>query len=174
MALDSDERGPWPTGVFRCLDRPISTACCASINRSSIPRSGPPLDQSVEGAWKFGANPLARAGRSRGIHDRNRAAGRLAGPDRLDPPGATDPPGRHRTRGRCAASPGTMTSAEWEQATPPRSEGRLCSALGSESDPTSQAISQRLADLGIFHEPGSRVRSLRRLDLAHHERPVWR
>ena len=31
--------------------------------------------------------------------------------------------------------------------------GRLCSALGSESDPTSQAISLRLADLGIFHEP---------------------
>ena len=31
--------------------------------------------------------------------------------------------------------------------------GRLCSALGSESDPTSQAISQRLADLGIFHDP---------------------
>ena len=61
------------------------------------PALGPPLDQSVEGAWKFGANPIARAGRSRRIHDRSRAAGRLAGPDGLDPPGTTDPPGRHRT-----------------------------------------------------------------------------
>ena len=31
--------------------------------------------------------------------------------------------------------------------------GQLCSALGSESDPTSQAISQRLAEYGIAHDP---------------------
>jgi sugar/nucleoside kinase (ribokinase family) len=116
------------------------------------PALGPPIDQSVDGEWKFsgtsslllvdpggymleivlpgdwpgptGEVHLARPARE-GLHGR-RVVHSLAWHDDLGGMGA----------GYAAALNGTL----W------------C-ALGPESDPTSQAISRRLAEAGIHHEP---------------------
>ena len=115
------------------------------------PSSGPPLDQSVEGRWKFGANRslvLADpAGRAIAIElpaDWPGPTGsiRLSQPF---PPGVTE----HRSqRGVSWHDDLGGMGAGYAAAL----GGVLCSALGSESDPTSDAISRRLANLGIFHD----------------------
>ena len=164
-----DHGKPTRFGVWTRLSRPRAPG------RSTAPTipPGPPLDQSVDGAWKFGANPSLEladpAGYSIEIElpaDWPGPTGsiRLARPIR---PGVTG-------TGRSADSPGTTTSAAWEQATRPRSAGTLCSALGSDSDPTSRAITRRSGGSWHLSRAGSGVRSLRRLDSAHHERPVRR
>ncbi len=94
------------------------------------PALGPLLDQSVDGAWKFGAESLARTGRSRRIRDRDRVARRLAGADRFefawrDPirPGVT---GRRPMRGLSWHDDLGGMGAGYAAAL----GGRLCSALG--------------------------------------------
>jgi sugar/nucleoside kinase (ribokinase family) len=116
------------------------------------PMSGPPLDQSVEGTWKFGANPSLDlsdpGGYSLSIElpaDWPGPTGsiRLARPIR---PGVT---GHRSLRGLAWHDDIGGMGAGYAAAL----GGHLCSVLGSESDPTSQVISQRLADLAIFHDP---------------------
>jgi sugar/nucleoside kinase (ribokinase family) len=116
------------------------------------PTLGPPLDQSVDGAWKFGANPTLELADPVGYAievelpaDWPGPTGsiRLARPIR---PGAT---GRRLVRGLSWQDDLGGMGAGYAAAL----GGRLCSALGSESDPTSQAILDRLADIGVFHDP---------------------
>ena len=116
------------------------------------PALGPPLDQSVDGAWKFGANPTLELVDPAGYTIEIELPADWPGPTGSDPPGTTDPPGRHWTavgaRACLARRPGRDGSGYAAAL-----GGRLCSALGSESDPTSQAIFERLAELGIAHDP---------------------
>jgi ribokinase len=116
------------------------------------PALGPPLDQSVEGVWKFGADGTLQV---------------------VDPAGDTiviDPPagwpgpigrvqlanplrdgliGRRNVRGLAWQDDLGGMGAGYALAL----GGSLSSALGSESDPTSQAIAERLARSGITHHP---------------------
>jgi sugar/nucleoside kinase (ribokinase family) len=111
-----------------------------------------PLDQSVDGSWKFGTGSSLEL---------------------VDPAGSTiaielptDWPGpRGSIRLTRPISPGAsakrlVRALSWQDDLGGMGAGyaaalggRLVSALGSESDPTSRAISGRLTDLGIFHEP---------------------
>ena len=50
------------------------------------PALGPPLDQSVDGEWKFGTNPTLELVDPIGLHARLSPAGRLARADRHGPP----------------------------------------------------------------------------------------
>jgi sugar/nucleoside kinase (ribokinase family) len=116
------------------------------------PTLGPPLDQSVDGAWKFGANPTLELADPVGYAIEVALPGDWPGPTgsiRLARPIRPGAIGRRSVRGLAWHDDLGGMGAGYAAAL----EGRLCSALGSESDPTSQAILKRLADVGIFHDP---------------------
>jgi ribokinase len=116
------------------------------------PGSGPPVDQSVDGVWKFGSDRVLQ------VVDPAGYALDITVPD--DWPGPTGEiqlarPIRSGMRGRRAVRGlesrddlGGM-GAGYAAA----SNGTLSSVLGPESDPTSQSIANRLARLGVAHHP---------------------
>ena len=116
------------------------------------PSLGPPLDQSLEGTWKFGANPTLELADTAGYAIEIELPGDWPGPTgsvrlaRAIRPGVT---GRRSVSGLSWWDDLGGMGAGYAAAL----GGRLYCALGSESDPTSQAIMERLADLGIFHDP---------------------
>jgi ribokinase len=116
------------------------------------PADGPPLDQSVDGSWKFGENRL--------IEIVDPAGWRLD----IEPP--TDWPGpkgsivlvrplrdcltgRRQIRGLSSHDDLGGMGAGFAAAL----RGRLWSVLGSETDPTSRAISALIAEHEIEHVP---------------------
>ncbi len=116
------------------------------------PRFGPPIDQSVDGVWKFGTN------RSIELLDPSGYTLEIAVPD--DWPGPTGEvqllrPLRSGIQGRRSAR-----GLEWRDdlggmgaGYAAALHGTLCSVLGPESDPTSQAIAGWLAGFGVVHHP---------------------
>jgi sugar/nucleoside kinase (ribokinase family) len=116
------------------------------------PALGPPLDQSVDGVWKFGANPSLELADPAGYAIEIELPGDWPGPTgsiRLARPIRAGVTGRRSVRALAWHDDLGGMGAGYAAAL----GGRLCSALGSESDPTSRAISLLLADLGIFHDP---------------------
>jgi sugar/nucleoside kinase (ribokinase family) len=116
------------------------------------PTLGPPLDQSVDGIWKFGANASLELADPAGYAIEIELPGDWPGPTgsiRLSRPIRAGVAGRRAVRGLAWRDDLGGMGAGYAAAL----DGRLCSALGSDSDPTSQAILERLADLGIFHDP---------------------
>jgi sugar/nucleoside kinase (ribokinase family) len=116
------------------------------------PSSGPPLDQSVEGTWKFGANRSLELADPAGCAITIELPADWPGPTgsiRLAQPIRPGVVGHRSLHGLSWHDDLGGMGAGYAAVL----EGVLCSALGSESDPTSDAISRRLADLGIFHEP---------------------
>ena len=116
------------------------------------PSEGPPLDQSVEGAWKFGANPLLELADPAGYSLTIALPAGWPGPTgsiRLAQSMRAGVTGHRSLHGLAWHDDIGGMGAGYASAL----GGTLCSALGSESDPTSQAITRRLADLGIFHDP---------------------
>lgn len=118
------------------------------------PSWGPPLDQSVEGAWKFGSHASLDVSDPAGYSLSIKLPADWPGPTGSICLAQPIRPGAGITgrRSVCGISwhddLGGM-GAGYAAAL----GGRLCSALGSESDPTSQAITQRLANAGIAHDP---------------------
>ncbi|MFI5459690.1 MAG: PfkB family carbohydrate kinase [Isosphaerales bacterium] len=116
------------------------------------PALGSPIDQSVDGEWRFGAN--------RAIVVVDRAGYTLEIEVPVDWPGPTGEvqlarPIREGVHGRRA-----VVGLSWQDdlggmgaGYAAALHGTLCSALGAESDPTSQVISQRLARIGVAHHP---------------------
>ncbi len=116
------------------------------------PSLGPPLDQSVEGGWKFGASQSLELVDPAGYSLTIDLPGDWPGPTgmiRLARPIRQGVTGHRSLRGLAWHDDIGGMGAGYASAL----GGRLCSALGSDSDPTSQAIAQRLADHGIFHDP---------------------
>jgi sugar/nucleoside kinase (ribokinase family) len=116
------------------------------------PTLGPPLDHSVDGAWKFGANPTLELTDPAGYVIEVELPADWPGPTGsilLARPIRAGVTGRRTVRGLAWQDDLGGMGAGFAAAL----GGRLCSALGSDSDPTSQAILERLADLGIFHDP---------------------
>jgi pfkB family carbohydrate kinase len=116
------------------------------------PSEGPPLDQSVEGVWKFGANPSLELADPEGYSLTIELPVDWPGPSgsiRLARRMRTGVTGHKSLRGLAWHDDIGGMGAGYAAAF----EGTLCSALGSDSDPTSQAITRRLAGLGIFHDP---------------------
>ena len=116
------------------------------------PALGPPLDQSVDGSWKFAARPSIEVADPAGHAIEVELPGDWPGPTgsiRLARPIRQGLTGKRVVRGLSWHDDLGGMGAGYAAAL----NGRLGSALGSESDPTSRAISLRLADLGIHHEP---------------------
>ncbi len=88
------------------------------------PALGPPLDQSVDGEWKFGTNPTLELVDPADYTLEIDPAGRLARADRQSSPGTPDSRRRHTAGELCAVWPGRMIWAGWEPATPPHCTGR--------------------------------------------------
>jgi len=116
------------------------------------PRFGPPIDQSVDGVWKFGTDCSIQ------LLDPSGYTLEIAVPD--DWPGPTGEiqlsrPLRAGIQGRRA-----VRGLEWRDdlggmgaGYAAALHGMLYSVLGPESDPTSQAITGWLARLGVVHHP---------------------
>jgi sugar/nucleoside kinase (ribokinase family) len=116
------------------------------------PDLGSPLDQSLDGSWKFGANRVLELEDPAGYAIEIELTDDWPGPTgsiRLSRPIRVGAKGRRSVRAASWQDDLGGMGAGYAAAL----AGRLWSALGSESDPTSQAISVRLADLGIAHEP---------------------
>jgi sugar/nucleoside kinase (ribokinase family) len=116
------------------------------------PGLGPPLDQSVDGAWKFGTNPRLELTDPAGYVIEVELPGDWPGPTgeiRLASPIRPGIKGRCSVRGLTWLNDLGGMGAGYAAAL----GGQLCSALGSDSDPTSREISSRLAELGIAHDP---------------------
>jgi sugar/nucleoside kinase (ribokinase family) len=116
------------------------------------PTLGPPIDQSVDGSWKFGANPSLELVDPAGYAIEFELPGDWPGPTgtiRLARPIRPGLTGRRAVRGLSWHDDLGGMGAGYAAAL----GGRLWSALGSDSDPTSRAISVRLAELDILHEP---------------------
>jgi sugar/nucleoside kinase (ribokinase family) len=116
------------------------------------PESGPPLDQSVDGVWKFGTN------RSIELIDPSGYTLEFVVPD--DWPGPTGEIQLSRQLRSGIQGRRTMRGLEWRDDLGGMGAGyaaALCgalySALGPVSDPTSQAIAGRLARMGVVHHP---------------------
>ena len=113
---------------------------------------GPPLDQSVEGRWEFGDGF--------GIAIVDSVGFRL---EIAPPPGWPGPRGKVRLEGpirRGMTGQAVVRGIAWSDdlggmgAGYARAlDGELHSALGSEADPTSQAISERILRYGLDHHP---------------------
>ena len=116
------------------------------------PALGPPLDQSVDGEWKFGTNPTLELVDPVDYTIEIVLPGDWPGPIgavRLARPIREGAHGRRVVRGLAWQDDLGGMGAGYAAAL----NGTLCSALGPESDPTSQAISRRLAEVGITHQP---------------------
>jgi sugar/nucleoside kinase (ribokinase family) len=116
------------------------------------PALGPPLDQSVDGEWKFGTNPTLE------LTDPADYTLEIIPPD--DWPGPAGEvrlrhPIREGARGRRV-----VHGLAWQDDLGGMGAGyaaalggTLCSALGPDSDPTSQEVARRLAEAAIGHWP---------------------
>ncbi len=116
------------------------------------PSEGPPIDQSVEGAWKFGPeNRLALIDPSGHtiLIDLPPDWPGPTGEIRLSRSLFQDSRGNRRIRGRSWHDDLGGMGAGFAAAL----DGELCSALGPLSDSMSQAIAGRLARHGITHRP---------------------
>jgi sugar/nucleoside kinase (ribokinase family) len=116
------------------------------------PTLGPPLDQSVEGSWKFGANPTLEVVDPAGFAIEVQLPGDWPGPTgsiQLTRPIRPGISGRLLVRGLTWHDDLGGMGAGYAAAL----GGQLTSAFGSDSDPMSRAISLRLTELAIFHEP---------------------
>jgi hypothetical protein len=124
-----------------------------NVDRPLIDRElGPPLDQSVEGVWKFGNNSQLQLTDPAGYTIDVELPGDWPGPTGEIRLGSLIRPGilgRRPVRGLMWHDDLGGMGAGYAAAL----GGQLCSALGSDSDPTSQEISSRLAALGIAHDP---------------------
>jgi ribokinase len=113
---------------------------------------GPPLDQSVDGVWKFGSDATIDLVDPSGFTIAIEPPAGWPGPCGRVPlanPIEAGMTGRRVIRGLAWQDDLGGMGAGYAAAL----GGMLTSALGPESDPTSQAISQRLADHGIAHQP---------------------
>jgi hypothetical protein len=116
------------------------------------PALGPPLDQSVDGVWKFGTNPRLELTDPIGYAIEVELPGDWPGPTGvicLSSPIGPSVAGRCSVRGLNWHNDLGGMGAGYAAAL----GGQLCSALGSDSDPTSREISSRLAEMGIAHDP---------------------
>ena len=116
------------------------------------PKLGPPLDQSVDGVWKFGTNPRLELTDPIGYSIEVELPGNWPGPTgeiRLTSPIRPGVTGRRSVGGLSWHNDLGGMGAGYAAAL----GGQLCSALGSDSDPTTREISIRLAELGIAHDP---------------------
>ena len=116
------------------------------------PGSGPPIDQSVDGVWKFGTN------RSIELIDPSGYTLVISVPD--DWPGPTGEIHLSRSLRSGTHARRAIQGLEWRDdlggmgaGYAAALRGTLFSALGTESDPTSQAIADRLAGMGVMHNP---------------------
>jgi sugar/nucleoside kinase (ribokinase family) len=116
------------------------------------PALGPPLDQSVDGEWKFGTNPTLE------LVDPVDYTLEIILPGNWPGPTGTV----HLARPLCQGAHGrrVVRSLAWQDdlggmgaGYAAALHGTLWSALGPESDPTSHAISRRLAEAGITYQP---------------------
>jgi len=116
------------------------------------PASGPPLDQSVDGEWRFGAFRALAVVDSAGYTLDIEVPGDWPGPTGLIQvarPLGGSAPGRRAVSGVSWHDDLGGMGAGYAAAL----RGSLSSALGPESDPMSRAILHRLAGLGIERHP---------------------
>lgn len=122
------------------------------VERALVPRGdGPPLDQSVEGEWKFGHGPIIEV-----VSPDGYALEIIPPPDWPGPRGAVLLRGsvREGLIGRWAVRANAWSEdlggmgAGFAAAL----GGSLYSALGTPNDPTSRSISRLLARDGVAHE----------------------
>jgi len=116
------------------------------------PALGSPIDQSVDGEWRFGADRSLLVRDPAGYTLEIELPGDWPGPTgavQLARPIRAGVHGRRAVRGLTwqddlgGMGPGYAVALC----------GTLYSALGAEPDPASQAISQRLARIGVIHHP---------------------
>ncbi len=113
--------------------------------------SGPPLDQSVDGSWKFGA----------GLTLIDPVGAELIVELPPDWPGPTGTVCLSRSfRAGPPSSPRKVNGLSWHDdlggmgaGYASAFQGELISALGGETDPMSQAIVHKLEEIGIAHHP---------------------
>lgn len=116
------------------------------------PALGSPLDQSVDGRWKFGTTTTLELIDPAGFTIAIELPADWPGPTgevQLERPLRENLRGRRLVRGLAWHDDLGGMGSGYAAAL----EGVLYSALGAESDPTSQVISDRLAALGIEHHP---------------------
>jgi ribokinase len=133
--------GPAYLDRVLCVDRPL-------VDRGF----GPPIDQSVDGIWKFGTSHTLELTDPTGYVLEVELPPDWPGPTgevRLSRAICTGVTGRRLIRGLSWHDDLGGMGAGYAAAL----GGQLCSALGPESNPMSRAISQRLADLRIEHDP---------------------
>ncbi len=116
------------------------------------PDLGPPIDQSVDGAWKFGVEYRVT------VRDPQGYTLAIELPD--DWPGPTGEVAVERPLRDGLQGTRIVRGLAWHDdlggmgaGYAAALSGRVTSALGPESDPTSRAIERRLADVGIAHDP---------------------
>ena len=113
---------------------------------------GPPIDQSVDGVWKFGTNPTLDLVDPSGYTIEVDLPGDWPGPTgeiQLARPIRKGLQGRRVVRGLSWQDDLGGMGAGYAAAL----NGTLYSVLGPESDPTSQVIARRLAEFGVDHHP---------------------
>ncbi len=133
--------GPAYLDRVLCVDRPLT-------DRTRYP----PIDQSVDGKWRFAAHQSLVVVDPMGSTLEIEVPGDWPGPTgeiQVARPLGASALGRRMARGVAWHDDLGGMGAGYAAAM----GGTLCSALGSESDPTSRAISHRLAELGIEHRP---------------------
>jgi sugar/nucleoside kinase (ribokinase family) len=116
------------------------------------PALGPPIDQSVDGEWKFGTSPTLEVVDPGDYTLEIVLPGDWPGPTGevyLERPIREGVRGRRIVRGLAWQDDLGGMGAGYAAAL----NGTLWSALGQESDPTGQAIARRLAEVGIDHQP---------------------